>query len=281
MPTEMIPGATRPASGEPARKPNPLYSVAMACPYAIAAGLVGLLVYSHLYGEPFRVSIEDGFIEWATVVSFALCGLLAAGAAVTKWSLLSRAQKVLVILFAVVAFAAVGEEISWGQRYFGFKPPESMKSGGGGAVQMGHNDVTVHNLSLELWGLKLSIGGVLFGVFLFVALFLHGVWLPLKVRRGSAKATGLIRKLGLFLPPLHLGVLLVVSAVFFHYRKCGGWEWRYDSREFKELIVPAVYVFVMLHAYFRERKSLNTAVTAGTIALMAAGFALSVVVAMR
>jgi len=142
----MIPGAAVPADGSAGRPSNPLYRVAMAMPYAVIAGLIGLLVYCHVSGEPFNVSNEDGFIEWATVVSFGLCGILAVTAALTNWGRMSRAQAILIILMGLVAFMAVGEELSWGQRYFGFTPPEGMKSDEGGTIFMGHNDTTGHNL---------------------------------------------------------------------------------------------------------------------------------------
>ena len=269
----MIPGAAMPAEGADARPANPLYRVAMAMPYAILAGLIGLLIYCHVNGEPFNVSNEDGLIEWATVVSFGLCGILAVTAAVTNWRRMSRAQKILIILMAAVAFTAVGEELSWGQRYFGFTPPEAMKSGGGGTVQMGHDDTTWHNLSFKFGWLNFSLGGMLFGVPLLAVICFHGIWLPLRVRAGRPKATSFTRKLGLFLPPVHLGIILLAGAILFHYRKV--WQ-NTDAREFKELLVPTVYVFMLLHAYFRDRKTLNTTVTGVAILLLLGGFALSI-----
>jgi len=269
----MIPGATDAATaGEPARS-NVLYGPAMALPYVMTASLTALLIYSHVYGEPFRVSAEDGFVEWGTVAAFGVWALLSVATVVARWADFSRAQKVLLILMAVVAVVAVGEELSWGQRYFGFEPPESMVSGGGGMVQMGHNDVTWHNLSFELGPLKFSVGGMLFGIPLLGAIFVHGIWLPRQVRARRPRPTRLVERLGLFLPPVHLGILLLVAAAAFHYAKASR---NTESREYKELLVPAVYIFMMLHAYFRERRPLNTIVTAATIALLAAGLALSV-----
>ncbi len=273
-----IPGAAGPAEGATGaneRPANPLYRLAMATPYAIFAGLVGLLIYCQVRGEPFNVSKEDGLIEWATVAAFALCGVVALAAAVVNRSRLSKAQMILIVLVGLVAFTAVGEELSWGQRYFGFTPPESMKSGGGGTVQMGHDDTTWHNLSFRLGPLKFSLGGMLFGVPLMLAVFFHGIWLPLRVRAAKPKSTSFTRKLGLFLPPIHLAVLLLAGSILFHYYgKVGRNDT--ESREFKEFLVPAFYAFMLLHAYFRDRKPINTAVTGAAIALLLGGLALSV-----
>ncbi len=285
----MIPGAATPTEGPDSRPSNPLYRMAMAMPYAILAGLIALLIYCHVKGEPFNVSKEDGLIEWGTVVAFGLCGAIALTAALTNRSRLSKAQMILIILVGLVAFAAVGEELSWGQRYFGFTPPEGMKSDEGGTVYMGHNDTTGHNLSVELgpwhfslfgWSfdigpLKFSLGGMLFGVPLMVVIVFHGIWLPLRVRAAKPKSTSFTRKLGLFLPPIHLAVLLLAGTILFHYSG-KVWKDNTEAREFKELLVPAVYAFMLLHAYFRDRNAINTVVTGAAVVLLLGGFALSV-----
>ena len=240
--------------------PSLLYRLAMIVPYAVTAGLVGLLLYCNHWGETFNVSFEDGFVEWGTCVSFLLCGVLAFIAVGTKWVELTRAQVVFLIVFGLVAWIAVGEELSWGQRFFGFQPPAAMESHGGNWIRTGHNDVTWHNLTFDFGFMKFSLGGALFGVPIFLALFLHGVWLPVWFRRGGRKTVALVKKLGLFLPPLHLGILLLAGTILFHYRKL--WGELTDSREYKEMLIPAVYVFVLLHCFFRTRRWLDVAVTA-------------------
>jgi len=280
----MIPGVETSSEG-PNKPSNPLYRVAMAVPYAVLAGLIGLMIYCQINGETFNVSNEDGLIEWATVAAFGLCGVLALLAAITNRPRLSRAQMILIVLVGLVSFLAVGEELSWGQRYFDFAPPEGMKSDDGGTIFMGHNDVTGHNLSFELGPLKFSLGGMLFGVPLMVAIFFHGIWLPTRVRAGMPKSTSFTRRLGLFLPPIHLGILLLAGTVLFHYyiriwKIWGAWHSNTEVREFKELLVPACYVCILLHAYFRDRKTINTVVTGAAIALLLGGFALSVLAVM-
>lgn len=253
-------------------KSGPLYAVSMVVPYVLTAGLLVLLIYCHVNSEPFNISGEDGFVEWGSTVSLSLCALLAMTAAWTHRRELTRAQVILLVVFALVALGAVGEELSWGQRLLGFKGPLSMDTHGGAALRTGHNDVTIHNLTIDLGFMKFSPGGALFGVPLFIGLFLHGVWLPVRVKRGGRKAVAFVNKLGLFLPPMHLGVLVLVGAVFFHYRRM----WHHtDSREYKEMLVPTVYVFILLHCFFRQRKPLATAVTAVALALLVLALAWS------
>lgn len=242
--------------------PGPLYRLAMAVPYVVTAALVGILIYCHFKGEPFNVSNEDGLVEWGTFLSFLLCLLLAVAALVGQWSSLTRAQAVFLGLFAVLCFVAAGEELSWGQRIFGFRPSAGMDSNSGSVIRTGHNDVTVHNLTIDLGFMKFSIGGMLFGVPLLLGLFVHGVWLPLRLKRGAPKTTAFVRRLGLFVPPLHLGILVLAAATFFHFRK----PWHHtDAREYKEMVVPMVYVFALLHCFFRRRTALATTVTAATL----------------
>ena len=211
--------------------------------------------------------------------------MIALLAAMTNWSRLSRAQIILILLVGLVAFVAVGEELSWGQRYFDFAPPEGMKSHDGGTVFMGHNDTTGHNLSFDFGWMNFSVGGMLFGVPLMAVIFFHGIWLPTRVRDAKPKSTSFTRKLGLFLPPIHLAVLLLAGTILFHYYikvwKIGdAWHSNTEIREFKELLVPTCYAFMLLHAYFRDRKAVNTIVTGAAIALLLGGFTLSVMAVM-
>lgn len=165
-----------------------LYKLSMAVPYALTAALLGLLIYCHLHGEPFRISKEDGLVEWSTILAFCLCGALALTAACAHRRLLRRPQIVLLVVFGLAAFLAVGEELSWGQRIFGLKAPAALLPADHKIVRIGHQSVTAHNLTFELGPVKFSLGGMLFGWPLFILLFLHGVYLPLLLRAGSLRA---------------------------------------------------------------------------------------------
>lgn len=68
------------------------------------------------------IAQEDGVVEWATFLSF----LMAAGWLVVVARKLSPSWwfKGACFLLALFCLIVAGEEISWGQRLFGFKPPD-------------------------------------------------------------------------------------------------------------------------------------------------------------
>ena len=116
-----------------------------------------------------------------------------------------------------------------------------------------------HNIQFNLWGVKFSPSGVLFGPVLLAGLFVHGVFLPHRVRNNSLKATRLVAQWGLFVPPLRLGVLLFVMALLFYPKRLYPHA---ESNEFKELVVPLVYSFILLELYFPGPRALDSGVRA-------------------
>lgn len=276
MPANVEKRLETPGFGHPTG--SALYLLAMSVPYLLTASMVALAIYLRFRPEPIAVSREDGLVEWATCACFLLCALVSGLAAWTKRGALRRRQVILLLVVCGLSLMAVGEELSWGQRWWGFEPPESMRSGQGGMVQMGHNDVTWHNLSFELGPLKFSLGGMLFGVPMVLVLGAYGIWLPLALKKGSYRARMIVHRLGLFVPPLHLGVLMTVGAAVFHTDEL--WP-GIESRELKELLIPMVVLFVLLHAYFSRRRALDRLVTIASLVLLAGGLAVSVYLAGR
>ncbi|MFN0009266.1 MAG: hypothetical protein ACKVXR_15285 [Planctomycetota bacterium] len=67
---------------------------------------------------------EDGLIEWATVAAFGLTLALHIKILVTTRSSAKLVEKLTRGAIALFCFFVAGEEISWGQRLFGFRPPE-------------------------------------------------------------------------------------------------------------------------------------------------------------
>ena len=85
--------------------------------------MFGLLTLAERAPARFEQAMrEDGWAEWATFCAFALAGGLAAHALwhARRHELLQR-----VALFGLALFCVfvAGEEISWGQRLLGFRPP--------------------------------------------------------------------------------------------------------------------------------------------------------------
>ena len=83
---------------------------------------------------------EDSVLEWGQVACFLVAAALAAVATVRLRARLPVAA-VLVGGFALLAVFAAGEEISWGQRIFGWGTPEALSA-------VNHQDeTTVHNIT--------------------------------------------------------------------------------------------------------------------------------------
>jgi len=160
-------------------------------PFAGGAVLGGLFV---LYRPLFDFMVrEDSVIEWATAVAFLVTSVLAGLLARGLWRQRRRKYAVLFACFTLACFLAAGEEISWGERLFGFAGPDSVRDAN---VQA---ELTFHNL-----------GGV-FHFYLLgqLAVGLYGSLGPLIVHRRTHRRPTL--RASLLMPPLFLssGFLLL------------------------------------------------------------------------
>ena len=105
------------------------------------------------------LNTEDGIVENISALLFLACSITSlATIAMTRPNV--RRQTVM-ILFAIGFFLCFGEEISWGQRIFGFGTPESMQ-----AVNV-QNEVNIHNMF-----------GLLSDHIFLLAMLTYGVLLP-------------------------------------------------------------------------------------------------------
>jgi hypothetical protein len=226
----------------------------IAATVAVLAVLFALLVYCHICGrEPFNYTDEDGLVERGAVVSFFACaGAAIAGAAGMK--ALTRRQRVFLLIFGLLCLAAIGEELSWGQRLFGFEPPKSM-TGRDKVVRFGHGDVTIHNLAFNLWGLKFSVGGLLFKLPLLLGGIFHGLLLPSALRKERPWARRLVDRLGLFVPSLPLGIAMLTGIVAFYWN-----VWPHSQvQECREFFVPTVYFFILIEWFVAQRHAVPAA----------------------
>ena len=227
-------------------------------PYFVLVGLLAMIFISVNGGGEKKLGLniaeEDGFLEWGTCAAFAIAGLLGFCAAVMKRAALNKRQVIFLIVFGAVCFMAVGEELSWGQRIFGFAPPKSMETNADSAVRFGHNDVTWHNLDIKMGPVSFSLGGMLFGVTLIVALAVYGIVLPILYKKRNPKIVKLVDKLGLFLPPLDLGILVTVATLMFYaLRRIGDIKHMTEPNEFKEFFVPVVFAAIIATTFFKEK----------------------------
>lgn len=116
---------------------------------------------------------EDGPVEWITFLAFALAG----GVFLLRGRKLGSGKLFLVacVLLALGALGIAGEEISWGQRLFGFRPPELFLS------RNFQQELNLHNVLMHERGLGFALESK--HLVMVIALGFSLVW-PLAVGRG-------------------------------------------------------------------------------------------------
>jgi len=175
--------------------------------------------------------LEDGPVEWGTAIGFFAAAIGFATAARR-----SRAHggpsRALLVLGAIVALVFCGEELSWGQRVFGFATPEPVRE----VNQQG--EFNVHNIG-SLQHLKYSL--------LVATIGLVGVLLPLA--RLVAPLRAMLARLKLPIPPAgYVGLFL---ASLFFLRNAANWLHlieRNDPQEVGELFFAVALAAFGLHA---------------------------------
>lgn len=119
------------------------------------------------------LGMEDGLGENLTAVFYLIAGVLILALAVRKIrSGFTWKHQLLPLLLGLLFLWVAGEEISWGQRIFGFATPESMQ---GTNVQ---NEFNLHNLGLVSGKSALIDQHRLFNLFMLF----NGILLPLAYR---------------------------------------------------------------------------------------------------
>jgi len=153
-----------------------------------------------------NIAKEDSFFEWLTF----LCLF---GAAVMYYLSFRKYKNFFLLVLALAMFFGAGEEISWGQRIFGFSTPESIKQ-----VNT-QGEFTIHNL--EVFSGKqfdqhkrTGIENLLKISFLFkIFTFIFGILLPLATYHVKSIAT-LTKKMKLPIPPISIGIFFFFSWLF-------------------------------------------------------------------
>ncbi|MEM6498571.1 MAG: hypothetical protein AAF709_17830, partial [Pseudomonadota bacterium] len=74
--------------------------------------------FAHTYAT------EDGIVEYATAVFLLVCSLVLAAHARSLFGSKRGLAAVCTVVYALLFFFAAGEEISWGQRIFGWESSE-------------------------------------------------------------------------------------------------------------------------------------------------------------
>ncbi len=135
----------------------------------IATFLVFAVYLSRFNHDAFRYEfvVEDGFIEWCTVLVLFSTMLVCAKRIVT----LRRHRNYLFLgvttfLMLLCLFGA-GEEISWGQRIFGLETPDYL------ADKNAQGEIGLHNLVIEINGEEVKLNKLIFGTGLALGLLIY------------------------------------------------------------------------------------------------------------
>ncbi len=175
----------------------------------LLAASLGLFAYgtAYVWDDPvaFRDWIrEDGLVEWLTVVGFLACAVVAfrTAAALRAEGGRAAAARCWTLLAFVLLFAC-GEEISWGQRIFGWDSPPWFQ------IYNNQQETNVHNLKFS----HFDVNRVVFGKFLAVVNVAWALLLPI-LWRWLPPVRGVVRRLGIPLAQnLHIAVWILVATV--------------------------------------------------------------------
>ena len=198
---------------------------------ANVAAVVPLLVAYSLHEANreayYRVVQEDEMLEWATVWAFAIAAVLFAVAAARQRRVAGVVPWFLAGVSLFCIFVA-GEEISWGQRLFGFRPPAYFLQ------ENFQQELNVHNV-VDTSLRKLSLKAIILG---------YGVLLPLAALVPAIGRT--LRRIVVVAPPLSLAPAFVIAFL------------TYDSYPMKftgetvELILGLAFLFAALVPAFAD-----------------------------
>ena len=189
----------------------------------LALGIVALAAVLEAYHPDvyYEASQEDEMLEWATFWAFMLASVAFCVAARYQ-SKASRTFPWFQLGVALFCFVVAMEEISWGQRLLGFRPPEYF------LAENFQQEVNFHNVaSTDLR--KLAVEVVLAG---------YGVLLPIVMLVGPIRR--LLRRLGVIEPPWQMIPVFLVSLVVYHV-----YPWSF-SGEWIEVLMGFGFLFAAL-----------------------------------
>ncbi len=115
----------------------------------------------------FRYVVEDGFIEWSTVVVLAITMTVCARRVVQLRNARSLPFLGVTSLLTLFCLFGAGEEISWGQRILGLETPEYFEE------RNAQQEIGFHNLVIEIGGEKVKLNKLIFGTGLAIAMVIY------------------------------------------------------------------------------------------------------------
>jgi len=194
-----------------------------------------------------RLALEDGLIENLGAVAFFvgatffLAAFLHSRGAGNDFYVLRTDRNLFLLLLAVAFFFAAGEEISWGQRLFGWETPASL------ARLNEQNETTIHNLAFFQHGKSFSFWFNVFWLGFCVGVPVLDRWRP---------AHDFFGRLELPVVSMWMGILLLANYAAFKLSASpypSGSELRHAANELKESSIALIFVWIAWSLFEGER----------------------------
>lgn len=179
---------------------------------------------------------EDLYGEWGQTFLFLAAMLFSIKAALIK----SRYRPFFIAL-ALACFYVVGEEISWGQRIFGWSSPEVFKE------KNLQGETNLHNFMTGPYSTRLK---ALLEYLIAAGLVIYGVVYSLAVKRGFEPALR-VERLGLPAPPLYLWPAFGIAA----YLELGILS--FNEAEVAEILIGFAMAATAVHYAFTVPRGLD------------------------
>jgi len=211
-------------------------------PVVLIAGVVLLAVLSLVMKAQFRpvfrwVTAEDSILEWGQFLFVFVSSLIFARIGLRLIRTGQHAVGVLYMVLALGAFFAAGEEISWGQRIFGWGTPEELDA-------INHQGETnVHNIRTvqQLFGFVVLFGGM------------YGTIVPLLANRFWSGRSRMPLQF-LAVPPLFLSTSFLMPFGYRLFRIVVWPDTDFTVVKFGEAPELCLYFGLVLFAYFNLRR---------------------------
>lgn len=176
----------------------------------ISTFLVFAIYLAKFNHDAFRYEfvVEDGFIEWFTVVVLFTAMVVCGKRFFVLWRVRPPLFLFVTMLLTLLCLFGAGEEISWGQRLFGLETPDYLKE------RNAQGELGLHNLVIEIDGDKVKLNKLIFGTGLAFALLIYlGIATPLY--RKNDKVRSFFNAIAAPMPRNYhiVGYLLVVATV--------------------------------------------------------------------
>ena len=182
--------------------PEKIDRAMMATIAVVLAATVVIYVWSEqFFWEVFAA--EDGPVEYATAFFLLVAGIVLVGHARSLSAKQRRGAAILTAFYALLFFLAAGEEVSWGQRIFGWESGEFFQENNK------QFETNFHNLVVG----DMHLTKTLFGPILTICILLYLVALPLLYTR-SARIAALADRFAVPVQWLrHAAVALIASVI--------------------------------------------------------------------